>query len=333
MKKLGSCIALLTVFSISAWAGMEANTTPDTLNTMNPCDYNSGFYFKATGAGLLPSETGIGSFTDSWQYASGSGIQSLSKPSKADYKFAGGGLIGYDANSVSNFAEVEYFYLHNSKHNYNDASGGPVSFGSVFFNLGVPIAPGGVFVSDAYVKYTVNQVDGRVGHRFCVAKNHLELSPSIGIRWADLKHDLTFAVGHVRSSYWGVGPTFGIDGLYTLYKGLKLYSHFDASLLVGSVKANSLLNFGSLGKFKSPSTNRVVPALGAKLALRYDFIFSNKSSLRFEAGYQVNSYIGAFDMLTAFTEIPAIGQTQRIASITTDNFSYSGPYGAIAFHM
>lgn len=310
----------------------KPNPGPDQIK---PNDYHSGFYVKLTGAALLPSETGLGSFTDSWQYANadGSTIRSLSKPSKADYKFAWGVLVGYDASSLPNFAEAEYFYLSNSRHNYNDTSDGPESFGSVFFNIGLPLAPGQDFVSDAHLIYRLNQVDTRVGHRFYVADNHLEISPSIGVRWSDLIHNLSFAVGHVRTSYWGVGPVFGIDGIYTLFKGLKLLSHFDAALVVGSVKANSKLDFFGKSKYVSPNTNRVVPTLAAKLGLRYDFIFSNQSSLRIEAGYQVATYIGVFDILTGLLEIPAIAQTQRISSITTDNFSYSGPYASIAFHM
>lgn len=103
-------------------------------------------------------------------------------------------------------------------------------------------------------------------------------------------------------------------------------------LVVGSVKASSKLDFFGKSKYISPNTNRVVPTLGAKLGLRYDFIFSNQSSLRIEAGYQAATYIGVFDILTGFTEIPQV-QVQKIASITTDNFSYSGPYASIAFHM
>ena len=329
MKVFFGFLSLTAIAGNVLFANTKSSTPPPKVEEGNP---NAGFYFKATGAALLPSETGIGTFTDSWQYPTNGGIRSLSKPSKADYKFAGGFLIGYDAASLPNFAEVEYFHLSNSKHNYNDTSDGPLSFGSVFFNVGIPLTPGTAFVSDAYLKYQLNQVEGRLGHRFSLAKNRLEISPSIGIRWADLKHDLTFLVGNVRTSYWGVGPSFSIDGLYTLYKGLKLYSHFDAAVLIGNVEAHSLLNFFGMAKYESPNTNRVVPGLGSKLALRYDFTFYKKSSLRIEAGYQAAIYIGAFDVLTGLLETPPT-QVQRIASITTNNFSFSGPYASIGFHM
>lgn len=331
MRKFFCSICLF----LSSASFVIADTTSDSTaaaSTSTSNSYNPGFYTKLNGAALLPSETGIGSFTDSWQYTANGGIRSLSKPSKADYKFAGGGLIGYDAAFQPSFIEAEYFYLSNSKHNYNDTSDNPVSFGSMFFNLGVPLAPGTPFVSDAYLKYRLNKADVRVGHRLFLADNRLELSPSVGVRWADIKHNLTFLVGHVRSSYWGIGPTLGLECLYTIYKGLKFYSQFDTSLLVGNVKANSYLNFSGVSKYESPKTNRVVPVLSSKLAFLYDFFFSNKSSLRIEAGYQVATYIGAFDSLTGFVEVPQV-QVQRIASITTNNFSYSGPYASIAFHM
>ena len=327
MKKFWCFSFLSIVYAGSVFASTNSEQT-------HPTDYHSGFYVKLTGAALLPSETGIGSFTDSWQFsnADGSTIRSQSIPFKPDYKFAWGVLVGYDASSQPNFAEAEYFYLSNSTRNINNTSDGPPSFGSVFYNQGFTLAPGQEFVTDACLIYRVNQVDARVGHRFYVANNHLEVSPSIGVRWSDLIHNLSFGVGHIRTSYWGVGPVFGIDGVYTLYKGLKLLSHFDAALVVGCVKADSKLDFMGISKYISPNTNRVVPIFGAKLGLRYDFIFSNQSSLRIEAGYQVVTYVGVFDIITGFTEIPQV-QVQRIASITTNKFSYSGPYASIAFHM
>lgn len=321
------CFSALFAFS------SIANGAPPSLNNGNQSECSeadSGFYLKFTGAALLPNETGLGSFTDSWQYANADGsVTALSKPSKATYKFAATGLIGYHVPDAATFIEAEYFYLSNSQHNYNDTSDGPLSFGSVFFNVEVPTPPGSTLVSDAYLKYTINQVDVRTGYEFITDKKNLELFPSVGVRWSDLTHALTFLVGNVKTSYWGVGPSFALDALYRIYKGFKLSSHFDANLLIGNVEATSLLNFGTLNRYKSPSTSRIVSAFGAKLGLSYDHAFSNQSRLQIEGGYQAGTYIGAFDILTAFINTgPA---TQRIASITTDNFSYSGPYGSIAF--
>lgn len=334
-KKLTFLFAFGALFcSLSAFAD-----APDPVNEKKSqsealtFEHRSGVYARFTGSALAPNETGIGSFTDSWQYAqSDGGIVSRSKPSKADYEFSAAGLLGYDFYSRPDFVEAEFFYLSNSKHNYNDTSSHPVSFGSVFFNVGIPFQPNDVLVSDAYLKYKVYQTDARLGRRFHFFKNTLELSPSVGLRWADLTHDLSFLYGYVRSSYWGVGPTFAVDGVYTIYKGFKFVSHLDASLLIGHVDAYSKLDFFGISKYKSPNTNRIVPVIGARLALRYDFVFGNKSSLNLEAGYQAATYIGAFDILTGFREVPLV-QVQRIASITSNNFSYSGPYASLAYHM
>lgn len=313
-----------------------ANAAPPSLNDANgaqACEPDSGFYLKFTGAAMLPSETGLGSFTDSWQYADADGgVTALSKPSKATYKFAAAGLAGYNVPSSATFVEAEYFYLSNSQHNYNDTSDNPVSFGSAFFNVALPITPGVPFVSDAYLKYKVNQVDVRAGYNFTSSKKNLEIFPSAGVRWSDLTHSLTFLVGNVKTSYWGVGPTFAVDALYKIYKGFKFSTHFDANLLIGNVEASSFLNFGALLRYKSPSTSRIVSAFGAKLGLSYGHVFSNQMSLQIEAGYQAATYIGAFDILTAITPISFTPpQIQRIASINSDNFSFAGPYGSIGF--
>lgn len=321
-------MCLFTIFALTA----IANAAPPSLNDGNEsqcCEADSGFYLKFTGAAVLPSETGIGTFTDSWQYADpDGGVTALSKPSKATYKFAGAGLIGYNLPSSATFVEAEYFYLSNTKHNYNDTSDHPVSFGSVFFNTTIPLAPGAVLVSDSHLKYRLNQVDVRAGYSFITDKNNLEFFPSVGIRWSDLKHNLIFSTGNVKTSYWGVGPSFAFDALYQIYKGFKLSAHFDANLLIGNVEASSLLTFGGTFRYKSPDTNRLVSAFGAKLGLSYNYVFCNQSGLQVEAGYQAATYIGAFDILTGFT--PFSGG-QRIASLTSDNFSYSGPYGSIGY--
>ena len=326
-------VCLSTICALAA----VATAAPPSLNDANsapPCDPDSGFYLKFTGAAMLPSETGLGSFTDSWQYADpDGGVTALSKPSKASYKFAASGLAGYNVPSSATFIEAEYFYLSNTQHNYNDTSDNPLSFGSSFFNVAFPLAPGAAFVSDSYLKYKVNQVDVRAGYNFVSSKKNFEVFPSAGVRWSDLKHSLTFLVGNVKTSYWGVGPTFAVDALYKIYKGFKFSTHFDANLLIGNVEASSLLNFGALLRYKSPSTSRIVSAFGAKLGLSYGYVFSNQSSLQIEAGYQAATYIGAFDIITAVTptSFPAPANIQRILSINTDNFSFAGPYGSIAF--
>ncbi len=288
----------------------------------------SGFYIGATGVWAVPNETGLGTFTDSWQYANTDGsTTALSKPSKAHYKGAGGLKLGYDFPCSGNNVEVEYFRLYNSKHNVNDTSDNPVSFGSAFFNLGIPLTPGEAFVSDAHLKYTLNQVDAKFAHHFVIENGNVHITPFIGARYIDLKHDLTFLIGHVRSNYYGAGPLVGFDGEYRFCNGFAFAGRFDGAVVMGSVKADSFLNLGAALKYKSPRTDRIVYSVDARLGVSYSHTFCNQSWLKLEGGYKVANYHGPFDIIQGFTDI------QRIGTLGTTNFGYSGPYLELTYHM
>lgn len=296
-----------------------------------PYDVSSkeGFYIGATGVWAVPSETGIGTFTDSWQYLdSDGGVTALSKPSKASYKGAWGLKGGYDFACSGYNVEVEYFHLHNSKHNVNDTSDGPISFGSAFFDLGIPLTPGQAFVSDSHLKYNLDQLDVKIGHRFTACNGNLQLLPSLGVRFVELKHDLTFLVGNVRSKYQGAGPMLSFGGDFQFFNGFFLVGQFDAAALMGSVKANSLLTFGAINRYKSPSTDRIVYAFDGTLALAYQYMFCNQSSIRIDLGYKVASYQDSFDIISAIVE-----PVPRISNLNTTDFGYSGPFLQLTWHM
>ena len=129
----------------------------------------------------------------------------------------------------------------------------------------------------------------------------------------------------------GVGPMVGIDGLYTLWRNLCITTHFDSSVLMGTVNANSILRFGTDFRFKSPSTDRVISTFGGRLGLAYNFCLC-RSRIGLELGYQANIYIGPFDTITGITGVIA-PTDQRIHSIDTNNFAYSGPYLTLNWHM
>lgn len=326
MKRIFLIIIPLLMFSGSAFADSECCSNGCYDSCFRSLISPGGFYIGLTGMYVVPSETGLGNFTDSWQYADATGVTSLSKPSKAKYKGAGAVKLGYDFPGSANNLEVEYVHLDNSKHNFNDTSDVPVSFGSVFFNLVIPTPPGTVFVSDSYLKYSLNQVDVSLGHRFIGACGRLQLRPLFGVRYTNLRHHLKFLVGDVRTTYRGAGPMIGIDGLYNLWRNLCITTRFDSSVLMGTVNANSVLRFGTEFRFKSPSTDRIISTFGGRIGLAYNFCLC-RSRVGLELGYQANIYIGPFDTITGITD------PQRIHSIDTNNFAYSGPYLTLNWHM
>lgn len=292
----------------------------------------SGFYIGLTGMYAVPSETGLGTFIHSLGYINDDGgVNSRITPSKAHYRPAGGIEIGYDFGGFGYKLEGSYFYLHNSKRNSHH-SGDPVTFGNAFFNIGTPLIPGEELPS-AILKYTLDQADIKFGHRLTTNACFFEFTPFIGIRYAYLKHDLPFTGGHVKSRYSGGGPLLGFDLIYKLYKGILLLGEFDAALLMGSVKSSSSLNLGGTNRFKSPSNTRIVSNLEGRLGLAYDWLLCNRSSLRMEAGYEMNYYIGPFDMVISHGPFSGPFSVQRIADLETTNFAYSGPYLKLTWHM
>ena len=327
MKALKSFIIFLFITTLQPAIGNECGgCLGDPLYSyQKPC----GFYVELTGAWVVPSETGLGTFTDSWEYQNSDGsTTALSKPSKADYKGAWGIKLGYDFNCSASNVEIEYFHLHNSKHNFNDTSDNPIGFGSAFFNLYVPINPEDIFISDAYLDYTLDKVDVTFGHWFATDRCKLLIHPSVGLRYINLEHDLTFLIGHVRSCYHGIGPMIGLDGEYKLCGGFSFTSRFDASVLMGSVKADSRLAFAATNLYESPSTDRIVYTFGGSLGVAYDWCICNNSALRLELGYTVENYIGPFDIITAYTD-----PEPRIEKLLTTNFGYSGPFISLRWHL
>jgi hypothetical protein len=151
------------------------------------------------------------------------------------------------------------------------------------------------------------------------------------VRYFNVEHDLTFLVGHVRSKYWGAGPMLGFDSEYQLFNGFFLTGRFDGAIIMGAVKADSLLAFGAINRYKSPSIDRITYSVDGSVGLAYKYSFQNKSSLKLELGYRVANYIGTFDIIQAF--LPPTSPVPRIDTINTSNFGYSGPFLELTYHM
>lgn len=331
MKRIVQALltSLLLFGSAFAECGYPYGYSDGPVTTLiNPC----GFYVGLTGICAVPTETGLGMFTDSWIYANPDGsLTALSKPSRNRYKGAGAIKVGYDFAGNGNNIEVEYLHLYNSRHNVNDSTGA-VGFGSAFFNLSAQTPP--FIVSDSFLRYRLNQVDVTAGHRFITASNCLQLHPFAGVRYTNLRHNLDFLVGHVRTHYWGVGPTIGIDGDYYVCKGFGVFGRFDTSLLFGEVRADSLLTLPPFPntRFVSPKTNRMVTSLGARLGVTYNYVLCQGSRIRLELGYLANVYIGPLDIIQSIVSL-APASPPRIDTIQTTNFSFSGPYLSLNWHI
>ncbi|HBB7077298.1 TPA: hypothetical protein I8649_001986 [Legionella pneumophila] len=317
-------------------AGTASSGTMGPVCTSTLCAFAApgGLYGSITGYYLKPSESGIGQVSDSWQYAVPNGVLARSKPFQPDHEWEGGFTFGYDVPNSANNIELNFFRLSNDTHAVNGLADGPISFGSVFFpDAAFGPLPAG-FVSDAHLKYTLNQVDFRVGRKYTDANGHFSLKPSLGLRYADLEHSLTFiAPGNVISDYKGAGPLFSLDGNYRFANsGFGLVGHFDYALLVGQINSNSFVNLGGFNfQFASPKTDRIVSSVTGKLGVDYSYMFSNAASVTLEAGYQVSDYINGIDIIRGTLGFVP-GTVQHIAGIESTSFTYRGPYVTLSVH-
>lgn len=324
------------VASVSVFAGAPTQLPADVVAPPN----NGSFFVGITGMYAKPSETGIGDATNSWQYASADTITSLSKPAKSSQQWQGGFDVGYNFPNSSNSLEFSYFQLRSNKHAVN-GSEGAFSFGSIFFPDVVVVDPSSIgYVGNSHLKYKLNQYDLFLGHQMTDVIGNFSLKPTFGLRYAELTHRFPFIVpGYVNSKYHGVGPTFGLDGNFALWhSGFNIVGHVDGALLEGNVESNSFLYLSGVNLYyKSPSQNRVVPTLTARLGANYEYVFSNQSSLTLEVGYEAAEYFNGVDLIRGDTNAPdSLGtavRTPKIADIVTNDFAYQGPYATLTYNF
>lgn len=292
-----------------------------------------GFYAGVSGYYVQPVETGIGLVTDSWLFVSPGGFTAESKPVDTKYKWAGAVKIGYDFPMSANNIEVNYLHLGNNTHAVNSFANGAIGFGSVLFpDVVIPLASFPELVSDAHLRYTLNQVDVKVGRKYRDVSGVFSIRPSLGLRYVELEHNLSFAApGNAVSEFNGVGPMLGVDANYQLGRGFGLVGYFDYGLLMGHINSHSFLNLGGPNfNFSWPDRGRLVNNFTGRLGIDYNYVCSNSSTIGIEIGYQASEYLNATDTLRGYI---FTGGVQHIAGNETNNFSFSGPYASLTIHL
>lgn len=295
-------------------------------------DKHSGAYVGLSLFYVKPSETGLGQVSDSWQYPI-NGSTALSKPFQPSHDTEGEIILGYNLPCSANNLELRYFHLDNHTSAINDASGGATSFGSILFNIAV--APAAGLVSDANLVYKLDQVDFKYGKMFTEGSGNFTVKPNVGIRYAKLDHQLLFLVGNVKSHFQGMGPLFGVDTTYKVWKGINVVANVEYSPIFGKIDSNSQLRFGAIENFISPKQDRIVHNVKGNLGLNYHYTFVNESSASIEAGYQVAEYINAMDTIMAQSGVANANPTlrQKINNIQSNSFGYRGPYVKVEYQF
>ena len=200
-------------------------------------------------------------------------------------------------------------------------------------------------------EFDLDAVDLEMGQRFTTGAYDMRMFA--GLRYASINHTLTSNAlslansqaetpaavysQEFTSNYKGIGPRIGVDSRYCLQSGFGLDANFSTALLVGNVdgKYNAVSAIAAATpttsgfQAKNGSSTRVVPVLEAKLGLDYTHIMDrcSKSSLVFEAGYQVTNYFNAVDHARVVSASNYVA-TQN----TTTDVSFDGPYLGVKYY-
>lgn len=204
----------------------------------------------------------------------------------------------------------------------------------MLFNIAVVPAAG--LVSDANLVYKLDQFDFKYGRAFTEGTGNFMVKPNVGLRYAKLDHQLLFLVGNVKSHFEGIGPLFGVDTTYKVWKGVNFVANVEYAPIIGKIDSNSQLRFAGVENFIAPKQDRIVHNVKGNLGLNYTYDFANESSAMMEVGYQVAEYINAMDTLMGQSNVNTGANpqlAQQIRNIQSNSFGYRGPYVKVEYHF
>lgn len=220
----------------------------------------------------------------------------------------------------------------------------------------------GVFLNDSDSVNSVNAVDGvfGLGGNFDRAKgsaeqdlnrvdltfgqlirigDRVDLHPFGGVSYMNLEstnkasyYNLNAAGVYVvdetlknNSSYWGVGPSTGIDAAVHLGDGFSIVGRAGAALFIGDMDSSFVYRQTTVAQLdtvfddKNDQTVQVVPELDARLGIDYMYAFNPNTSMNIQVGYEVANYFNAIQQ-------DAVDEILVNTTNNTTNFSYYGPY-------
>jgi hypothetical protein len=280
--------------------------------------------------------------------------------------------VGYLFPCTGNDLTLGYTYLRtDEKHAVDVRPGVTPGTGPVISLL--PVGSGAIFGSpvtfasaEGKNELDINAIDLEAGQRF--TRCAYDMRMFAGVRYANIDHTLQavgrpFAVGsgednttvtgaqQFKSEYRGIGPRLGVDGRYCLNSGFGIDGNLSTSLLVGTLDSTYRAARITTGtgpdagvaafQAKDGSRTRIVPVLEAKLGVDYTHIIDCrcKSSIVFEAGYQVTNYFNAVDRPRVVNAPPpAVVPAQPVLGSgfayqgTGSDVSFDGPYVGVKYY-
>jgi hypothetical protein len=168
----------------------------------------------------------------------------------------------------------------------------------------------------------LNMIDFQVGHQFMPLAS-LSLHPYLGVKGGTINQTIDsswqFNIANIEiyrtteklnNNFSGVGPSFGVSGLWNVYKALGIRANFETALLWGrwSVKDT----FVSPGLLPTPARNInsdttvTSGAFTASYFLGLEWAFQTRLPVRFNLGYEMQFWSNQL-RLPLFQALPVHG--------------------------
>jgi len=199
---------------------------------------------------------------------------------------------------------------------------------SEFFSGNVFFSGDAFFGSDLSWRLVMNNLDYEASHSFDIG-DCFTLRPSIGIKAATINQAVSITWDAIiyqseeklKNNFFGIGPTFGIDGKWHIYKGLSLFGDLSTAFLWGNWKLNDTYSRpAGLLPAKTVTTHMTNLKLGTVMFdyfLGFEWIHEGRSCVTVQLGYEMQYWpnqlrLPTFQQLPLHSDLTLQGGTCRI---------------------
>lgn len=172
----------------------------------------------------------------------------------------------------------------------------------------------------------MNMIDAEISHSFHPLDSFI-LRPSVGIKGGTINQTIHSswqmqflgaqvysATENLKNNFAGLGPSIGLDGLWSLYKGIRIRSDFKTALLWGHWNVNDSYHRPGAVFIIIPvpaatinsNTSNSLGAFMASYFLGFEWTFQAKHSVTLKAGYEMQFWSNQL-RLPVFQALPIHG--------------------------
>ena len=248
----------------------------------------------------------------------------------------------------NNVNDVQLNWDHLNTNNSNSTYAGSGQFATPLFQSGPSIGQNSnpaTQQAHAIAKFNYDVVNIDVGHvvdysaqtqvRYFAGLSGAQLKEWFSVSFQD--NAQTFDINSInKSRFIGIGPLFGVDGLYKLPHNIGVTGSLAASALMGSmqprtdyISTSPEITGQNYQSITPRNTTQVVPGIEGKLGLNYVYSFDNGALAKVAVGYEYANYfnaIVAYNPATVFGEINTGTIALESLGKSVSNFAVNGPY-------